>query len=546
MSSSSISECLISKIQTFHCVMIQVCIRVTTMKDFPRPQPSVIPPPSSKSQSEEPSAAALSYKNLSVLFRDRHQNQLSYWNRLSADTKMNMPQLLILLMTILVHAAVAFPTDRRAQPDKHASWDDMNILAHGLLQLGQGLKEHVDKNKAQMRDVNAKLKAFNRTVAELERKQQEQDEALKARSKEVEEERERERLAAELAEEVRVRVEEVKTQSEDIHTRMDRLEEKVDEVLKEPTLVSNNSDRTGVSFIQRLVAAQNRRIDQLVEKIKQQQDKLEKQSLHLQTLQTKVAHKRVKSHRRRDEETALRGETEELSRDASGLARDCHDLFVRGQRASGVYKIQPQSSRPFNVLCEMTSEGGWTVIQKRQDGSKNFNQLWESYKKGFGNLNGEFWLGLENIHSLSKQGQYVLQVELSDWAGEQQQQQQQQEARYRFQLEGEEKTFALHLEQTSSSGAQENMTTAESGLPFSTADRDNDLAADVNCAELLSGGWWFSSCGESNLNGRYPRRPSVLRRQRSRRQEMFWPSTKGQSHSVKATLLKIAPTTIKQ
>ncbi|XP_054458281.1 angiopoietin-related protein 4-like [Anoplopoma fimbria] len=455
---------------------------------------------------------------------------------------MNTPQLLILLVTILVHAAVAFPSDRRDMPgrDKHTSWDDVNVVAHGLLQLGQGLREHVDKTKTQMRDVNAKLKAFNGTVAELERRQQEQEKALKARSKEVEEERER--LAAQLAEEVEAKVEEGKTESEDIHTRMDRLEEKVDAFFKEPTLVSNNSDRTEVSFIQRLLAAQNRRIDQLVEKIKQQQDKLEKQSLHLQTLQSKVAHKRVKSHRRRDEEMALRGEQEELSRDASGLARDCHDLFVRGQRASGVYKIQPQESKPFSVLCEMTSEGGWTVIQKRHDGSQNFNQLWESYKKGFGNLNGEFWLGLENIHSLSKQGQYVLKVELSDWAGEQQ-----TEARYRLQLEGEEKKFALHLEQDASSGAQEKiMTTKESGVPFSTADRDNDLAADVNCAELLSGGWWFSSCGESNLNGRYPRRPSMLRRQRSRKQEMFWSSTKGQNNSAKATLLKIAPATIKQ
>ncbi|XP_037627091.1 angiopoietin-related protein 4-like isoform X2 [Sebastes umbrosus] len=452
---------------------------------------------------------------------------------------MKMPLLLILLLTILVHAAAAFPSDIRALPgrDKHASWDDVNVVAHGLLQLGQGLKEHVDKTKAQMRDVYAKLKAFNGTVAELERKQQEQDEALKARSREVEEERER--MAAELAKEVMVKVEEVKTQSEDIHTRMDRLEETVDEVFKGPALDSKNSDQTGVSFIQRLVAAQNRRIDQLVEKIKQQQDKLEKQSLHLQTLQSKVAQKRVKSHRRRDEETALRGEPAEQSRDASGLARDCQALFERGQRASGVYTIQPESSQPFNVLCEMTSEGGWTVIQKRHDGSQNFDQLWESYKKGFGNLNGEFWLGLENIHSLSRQGQYILQVELSDWAEEQK-----QEARYRLQLDGEEKKFALHLEQESSSGVI--MTTGESGLPFSTADSDNDLAADVNCAELHSGGWWFSSCGESNLNGRYPRRPSVLRRQKSKRQRMFWTSTKGQNNSVKTTLLKMAPATIKQ
>lgn len=455
---------------------------------------------------------------------------------------MKMPQLLILLLTILVHAAAAFPTDRRALAgrEKHASWDDVNVVAHGLLQLGQGLKEHVDKTKAQMRDVNAKLKALNGTVAELERKQQEQDEVLKARSKEVEEERER--LVAELAEEVRVKAEEVQTKSEGIYARMDRLEEKLDEMLIKQTLGSNNSDLTGAPFIQRLVADQNRRIDLLVEKIQQQQDKLEKQSLHLQTLQSKVAHKRVKSHRRRDEETALRGEPEEQTTDTSGLARDCHDLFVRGQRASGVYTIQPENSQPFNVLCEMTSEGGWTVIQKRYDGSQSFNQLWENYKKGFGSLNGEFWLGLENIHSLSKQSQYILQVELSDWAGEQQ-----REARYRLHLDGEEKKFALHLEQEFSSGVQEKiMTNGESALPFSTADRDNDLAADVNCAELLSGGWWFSSCGESNLNGRYPRRPSALRRQQFRRQGMFWTSTKGQNNSVKTTLLKIAPTTIKQ
>lgn len=162
---------------------------------------------------------------------------------------MKMPQLLILLLTILVHAAAGFPTDRRALPgrDKHASWDDVNVVAHGLLQLGQGLKEHVDKTKAQMRDVSAKLKAFNGTVAELERRQQEQGEALKAKSKEVEE---RERLAAELAEEVRAKVEEAKKQSEDIHSRMDRLEEKVDKVLTEMTPDSNNSDHTQVPFIQ--------------------------------------------------------------------------------------------------------------------------------------------------------------------------------------------------------------------------------------------------------------------------------------------------------
>ncbi|XP_020511466.2 angiopoietin-related protein 4-like [Labrus bergylta] len=444
---------------------------------------------------------------------------------------MKTPQLLVLLLTILMHAAVGFPSDRK---EKQASWDDVNVVAHGLLQLGQGLKEHVDKSKAQMREVNAKLKAFNGTLAELEKKQREQSEDLMARSKEAEE---RERLAAELTEEMRVKVEEVGKKDKDIHSRVDRLEEKMQEVLKEPRLESNNSEHTGASFIQRLLAAQNRRIDQLVEKIQQQQDKMEKQNLHLQALQNKVSHKKVKSHRRRDQETVLRGEAEP-GMHTSGLATDCHDLFVQGQRASGVYTIQPQGSLPFNVLCEMTSEGGWTVIQKRLDGSQNFNQLWESYRRGFGNLNGEFWLGLENIHSLSKQGQYVLQVEVSNSAG-------QQKSDYGFHLDGEDKMFALHL-QTKSESQENIITSGASGVPFSTVDRDNDLAKDVNCAELLSGGWWFSSCGESNLNGRYPRRPSGLRRDQSRRQGMFWTSTKGQNTSVKTTLLKIAPATINQ
>lgn len=175
------------------------------------------------------------------------------------------------------------------------------------------------------------------------------------------------------------------------------------------------------------------------------------------------------------------------------------------------------------------------MIQKRLDGSQSFNQLWESYRSGFGNLDGEFWLGLENIRSIAAQGQYVLQVELSDWLG-------QREARYGLHLEGEEKKFALRLEADSPSGAREHvMGTEGSGVPFSTADRDNDLS-EVNCAARLSGGWWFSRCGESNPNGLFPRRPSV---RRSSRREMFWSSTKGRRDSMKITLLKIAPATIK-
>ena len=60
-----------------------------------------------------------------------------------------------------------------------------------------------------------------------------------------------------------------------------------------------------------------------------------------------------------------------------------------------MYKIDPDGLGEFEVYCDHKTSGeGWTVFQKRQDGSVDFFGAWDAYKRGFGNLNGEFWLGL--------------------------------------------------------------------------------------------------------------------------------------------------------
>jgi hypothetical protein len=46
------------------------------------------------------------------------------------------------------------------------------------------------------------------------------------------------------------------------------------------------------------------------------------------------------------------------------------------------------------------------VFQRRQDGSVDFFRTWSSYKAGFGSQESEFWLGNENLHQLTLQGEF--------------------------------------------------------------------------------------------------------------------------------------------
>ena len=73
--------------------------------------------------------------------------------------------------------------------------------------------------------------------------------------------------------------------------------------------------------------------------------------------------------------------------------------------SSGRYDIHVGEVNPFPVYCLVSAEGeGWTVIQQRLTGRENFTRNWREYRDGFGALDedGDFWLGLEKIHQLTR------------------------------------------------------------------------------------------------------------------------------------------------
>ena len=98
--------------------------------------------------------------------------------------------------------------------------------------------------------------------------------------------------------------------------------------------------------------------------------------------------------------------------------KSCAEIKKNGGTSDGVYTIDPDGKGAFQIFCNQNKDGeAWAVIQRRLDGSVDFYRGWEDYKRGFGDLRGEFWLGLENIHRLTNQAQQKLRIEMEDFNG---------------------------------------------------------------------------------------------------------------------------------
>ncbi|XP_019645246.1 PREDICTED: tenascin-X-like [Branchiostoma belcheri] len=221
--------------------------------------------------------------------------------------------------------------------------------------------------------------------------------------------------------------------------------------------------------------------------------------------------------------------------------QNCADLSAMGIQTSGTYHVgHPQ---PFQVSCDMdTDGGGWTVIQRRQDGSVSFDNTWDVYVQGFGDVSGELWIGLEHLHSLTSQQQHELYVYLEDWEGNT------KYARYSTFAVGDStsKYTATISDYTGDPTLTDDLAPTSThhsinGKMFTTKDQDND-ANSVNCgASFGPSGWWFPpSCGLALLNGQYLTGCSSSSSCTSA-QGIVWKNWLGYGYSLKKTVMMIRP-----
>ncbi|XP_077451336.1 uncharacterized protein LOC144070812 [Stigmatopora argus] len=193
----------------------------------------------------------------------------------------------------------------------------------------------------------------------------------------------------------------------------------------------------------------------------------------------------------------------------SEAMRDCSDhLLRRDSVKSGIYQVTPDlhAGGGFPVLCDMEVQGGgWTLLQLRRDGGVSFNRTWAEYRSGFGepSTGGEFWLGNQRIHLLTRDRAMTLRVELEDFSGTA------GYAEYEdFRVASERMRYRLTLgaySGTAGNALRFSPTYDHNNRAFTTPDRDNDRYPSGNCGAYYGSGWWFDACMAANLNGKYYR-----------------------------------------
>ena len=186
------------------------------------------------------------------------------------------------------------------------------------------------------------------------------------------------------------------------------------------------------------------------------------------------------------------------------------------------FSTTAMKSRVYNITnfcgdCEVaegycdaiTDGGGWLVVQRRQDGSVDFNRRWVEYEEGFGSLTGELWYGLRPLHCLTNQGQWQLRIDFTFTNGTK------SYLSYNsFSVGPANSQYQLSISGFTGVTTDPFASTHPlNGMKFTTKDRDNDKSVK-NCAVNgrdgnNAGGWWHKDCSLMHVNHQYKDKQSI-------------------------------------
>lgn len=157
-------------------------------------------------------------------------------------------------------------------------------------------------------------------------------------------------------------------------------------------------------------------------------------------------------------------------------------------KKTGVHEITVHDIRNFNVPCDSELvDSGWTVIQRQKDANVSFIRDWSDYRKGFGDLEGSFFIGLEKLYLLTNEKPHELYIHLKSFENGT------RFARYdHFQIGDESESYKLKSLGHFTGDAGDSMQ-FHLNMKFSTFDQDNDESA-MNCAAEWMSGWWYHHC----------------------------------------------------
>jgi hypothetical protein len=143
-------------------------------------------------------------------------------------------------------------------------------------------------------------------------------------------------------------------------------------------------------------------------------------------------------------------------------------------------------------------EGAWTVIQRRVDNTTDFYRDWNDYVEGFGEPDGNYWMGLEAMHQMTNSGDMELRVDLQKFDGSS------AYATYTTFSVGDIRTkYRLSIGGYGGTIGSSDSMAHSNNRAFSTRDKDNDDSSGTHCSEVRHSGWWHGGCTNVNLNGQY-------------------------------------------